>query len=730
MKKSTAILTSALGLALGSLNAQTVPPFINYQGKVTDSAGVGLGTGTPVNRKVIFRVFDAPSAGNRLWSEQHTVTISNGEFSVLLGSGIDTVFNNVTENPTTTNVPLATVFTAAGIARFVEIVVDNGDNILNTQDAAIAPRQQITSTAYSFRARSADSISSGTDLQLHNDSNYGLGYYGESRRFNNTPVDGPVLFGASGGALGSVNGPARNIALRWNAAGNVGIGVVDPKMRLQVAGAIASNAPAGPLDLVPGQVALTGTGVSPISGKTIFGTDGSPWGYSIASKTGAAPEVDHLTVMTSGNVGIGTIRPDNRLTVQGTSIDNNPTNSQHALQVQIQNGIGPEANALGIGVLDNGIAVLQAKRKGVGYNDLLLNPVDGRVGIGMNSPEVRLSVASKLNGWPRTSGTLQPFASLRLRGEDNAILDFGTNSSGGSWLQSTDQTKLDLNYPLLLNPNGGNVGIGTTGPAARLHVVRNSKGMPATSGNIQPAASLRLQGDDDAILDFGTAGGSGSWLQSTNSWGLNTNYPLFLNPNGGAVGINTQDLTHGNLNVAGPLVSIGRRTTGSPGFARLAFTNNGAEIQVLGAEVNTGVWRGALYNGDSDWNFMSDATLKTDVVDAEPMLDRLMQLQFRRFRWKDNDGPGVMPEFGVIAQEVQPLFPEIVEKLENGLLTVGYTTFATIACKSIQELDGKLEKEVTKLETTLEEKLSEKEQEIAALEARLAALEKLVNSSR
>jgi hypothetical protein len=41
MKKTTATLTTTLGLVLGSLHAQTVPPFINYQGKVTDSAGVG-----------------------------------------------------------------------------------------------------------------------------------------------------------------------------------------------------------------------------------------------------------------------------------------------------------------------------------------------------------------------------------------------------------------------------------------------------------------------------------------------------------------------------------------------------------------------------------------------------------------------------------------------------------------------------------------------------------------
>ncbi len=77
---------------------------------------MGLGTGSPVNRKVIFRVFDAPTAGNRLWSEQHTVTISNGEFSVLLGNGIDAVFNGATETPLKSTTPFDAVFTSTGSA--------------------------------------------------------------------------------------------------------------------------------------------------------------------------------------------------------------------------------------------------------------------------------------------------------------------------------------------------------------------------------------------------------------------------------------------------------------------------------------------------------------------------------------------------------------------------------------------------------------------------------------
>lgn len=146
-------LLAALGLTLGSLHAQTpnVPPFMNYQGRVTGAGGVGLGDPTPVARKVVFRLFAAPSGGSTLWTEEQTVTLSKGDFSVLLGLGI--VFGAEPRDP------LDTVFTGD---RYLEITVDNGDGTINGSDTPILPRQRITSTAYSFRAKTADSVVGGS----------------------------------------------------------------------------------------------------------------------------------------------------------------------------------------------------------------------------------------------------------------------------------------------------------------------------------------------------------------------------------------------------------------------------------------------------------------------------------------------------------------------------------------------------------------------------------------
>jgi hypothetical protein len=66
------------------------------------------------------------------------------------------------------------------------------------------------------------------------DLNHGLGWYGPTKAFAGNEVDGPVLYGYSGGALGSTAG-GQKIALKWDTAGLVGIGT-SPTARLDIKG--------------------------------------------------------------------------------------------------------------------------------------------------------------------------------------------------------------------------------------------------------------------------------------------------------------------------------------------------------------------------------------------------------------------------------------------------------------------------------------------------------------
>lgn len=56
------------------------------------------------------------------------------------------------------------------------------------------------------------------------DTNHGLGFYGTGKLWNTVNVDGPTLYGYSGGALGTNQTGTQVTALRWTSAGNVGVG--------------------------------------------------------------------------------------------------------------------------------------------------------------------------------------------------------------------------------------------------------------------------------------------------------------------------------------------------------------------------------------------------------------------------------------------------------------------------------------------------------------------------
>jgi len=89
------------------------------------------------------------------------------------------------------------------------------------------------------------------------------------------------------------------------------------------------------------------------------------------------------------------------------------------------------------------------------------------------------------------------------------------------------------------------LGIGTSSPDQKLVINQGTanafnQGVPATSGTTQNGI-LRLRPSISFFgetLDFGmNVGPTYAWIQATNAGGLNTNYSLVLNPNGGNLGL-------------------------------------------------------------------------------------------------------------------------------------------------------------------------------------------------
>ena len=113
---------------LSSVGYAQIPHKMNYQGYLTNAAGV------PVNGtlQMVFSIYNVSSGGSPLWTETHSVTVSQGVYSVILGEG---------STPNPINLPFDTTY-------YLGVQVG--------ADPEMTPRKILTSVGYAFRAEVAN----------------------------------------------------------------------------------------------------------------------------------------------------------------------------------------------------------------------------------------------------------------------------------------------------------------------------------------------------------------------------------------------------------------------------------------------------------------------------------------------------------------------------------------------------------------------------------------------
>jgi hypothetical protein len=204
--------------------------------------------------------------------------------------------------------------------------------------------------------------------------------------------------------------------------------------------------------------------------------------------------------------------------------------------------------------------------------------------------------------------------------------------------------------------NSGNVGIGVEAPTEKLEV----------SGDMSCSADLHV-GDDIFVGDKVGIGTTNPSAPLHVSRTVSNEIAVFHNTS-------TDTGTSDGLKIkCGPNAN-----------------NPGAGIKYISFYSNSDKYLGAIIGGGDEtikyvgtFYDTSDIRLKKDIKDTRYGLDDVLKLEIVDYKMKGGGGD----QIGVIAQQVEPIFPELVGKPfnEKEFYTVSYNKFGPLAIKAIQD---------------------------------------------
>jgi hypothetical protein len=95
----------------------------------------------------------------------------------------------------------------------------------------------------------------------------------------------------------------------------------------------------------------------------------------------------------------------------------------------------------------------------------------------------------------------------------------------------------------------------------------------------------------------------------------------------------------------------------------------------------------------------------SEPFDARPageasIVERLSRLKGVSWEWRDPEKWGHGRYVGVIAQDVQEVFPDLVREAPDGTLRVDYNGFVAPLIEAVKELDARLQAIEARLDST------------------------------
>ena len=274
-----------------------------------------------------------------------------------------------------------------------------------------------------------------------------------------------------------------------------------------------------------------------------------------------------------------------------------------------------------------------------------------------------------------------------------------------------------LNYPLTTFSSTGiddnatstavtidsneNVGIGNT-VASTINSANGTGNLVVGSGSGTEGITIYSGNTDEGTLQFaddstgaGTYVGQINYNHSNNmmSFGTNGSESMRIDSDGNISAFRL------SLNI-----TDGSNTSSVVRYDRNSSLNNDSDVRfVIFASGN-------VQNSNNSYAGISDVKLKENIVDATPKLEKLKQVQVRSYNFKDEPD---FKQIGVVAQELETVFPNMVEdipdtdkkgnELGTSTKSVKYSVFVPILIKALQEQQTQIEELKTRI-TELENK--------------------------